>query len=45
MTPEQQIIVAEALRLAKLSSLNVDEGTEEININDSDKKDEKSDTK
>ena len=38
LTPEQQAIVTEALRLA---SLHVDEEAEEIKINEEDKKDEK----
>jgi len=45
LTPEQQAIVIEALRLANLSSLNVDEGTEEINNNDNNKNNEQPNTK
>ena len=44
LTSEEQIIVTEALRLANLASLNVDEGAEEIN-NNNNENDEKSNTK
>jgi len=44
LTPEEQIIVTEALRLANLASLNVDEGAEEIN-NNNNENNEKSNTK
>ena len=43
MTPEQQVTVSEALKLAKLASLNVDEGAEVINSNNNENN-EKSNT-